>query len=124
MPIRVLTGNSQPNALSKINAAGINPAIFDLSISSFGDKHDTRLGLFEDSIRKVESQFTIPVSATNFTLVGDTPLDIECIKKAGCNVIAVSTGNYSKEQLARLEPAFVCERLPAAKDHLAAIMCC
>ena len=124
VPIGLLTGNSQPNAILKIKAAGIDPSVFDLSISSFGDEHDTRLGLFEDSMRKLKSQYGVPVSAGNVTLVGDTPLDVECAKRAGCNVVAVSTGDYSKDQLARLGPDTVCERLPEAEGYLATVICC
>jgi phosphoglycolate phosphatase-like HAD superfamily hydrolase len=55
------------------------------------------------------------VPVANVTLIGDTPLDIECAKKAGCAIVAVTTGNYTREQLAPLQPDVVCERLTEVK---------
>ena len=123
VPVGLLTGNSQENALLKIKASGIDPSIFDLTISSFGDKHDTRFGLVKDSMHRIEEQYGKFVNAEDITLIGDTPLDIECAKQAHCGVIAVSTGNYTRDQLRPLHPDIVCETLPEAKPYLAAVMC-
>lgn len=120
----LLTGNSRPNALLKIRAAGIDPTLFDLSISSFGDKHLSRLSLVQSSISKLEAHYGTFVTPANVTLIGDTPLDIECAKKAGCAMVAVTTGNYTLDQLAPLQPDVVCERLSEAKGFLSTIMCC
>jgi len=124
VPLGLLTGNSQANALLKIRAACINPNLFDLSISSFGDKHSSRLSLVQSSISKLETHYGTPVPVANVTLIGDTPLDIECAKKAGCAIVAVTTGNYTREQLAPLQPDVVCERLTEAKGFFSTIMCC
>ena len=124
VPIGLLTGNSRPNALLKIRAAGLDPSLFDLSISSFGDKHSTRLELLQNSISMLKAHYGTPVPAANIVLVGDTPLDIECAKQAGCAVIAVTTGNYTHDQLASLQPDVICDRLPEAKDFLSTVMCC
>lgn len=124
VPLGLLTGNSQANALLKIRAAGIDPNLFDLSISSFGDKHSSRLSLVQNSISKLEAHYGMPVPAANVTLIGDTPLDIECAKKAGCAIVAVTTGNYTRDQLAPLQPDLVCERLSEAKGFLSTTMCC
>ncbi|KAL8733198.1 MAG: hypothetical protein Q9166_002215 [cf. Caloplaca sp. 2 TL-2023] len=124
VPIGLLTGNSEPNALLKIKAAGIDTGIFDTSISSFGDKHGTRLGLVRDSIRKLKEQYGTQVNVEDVTLVGDTPLDIECAKEAGCGIVAVSTGNYAADQLVPLNPDFACRTLMEAKNYLATVTCC
>ena len=121
-PVGLLTGNLERNALLKIKAAGIDPDVFDMSISSFGDTHKTRLGLVQDSINKASKGYSTSVKAEDVTLIGDTPLDIECAKQAGCGVVAVSTGNYTTEQLAPLEPNALCEKLPQAKQYLTAVM--
>jgi phosphoglycolate phosphatase-like HAD superfamily hydrolase len=34
------------------------------------------------------------------TIIGDTPLDVDCAKAHGCRAIGVATGPYSVEQLA------------------------
>ena len=124
VPLGLLTGNSQANALLKIKAAGIDPAIFDLDISAFGDRHPTRLALVEDSIGKVKRRYGQHVEAGDVTLVGDTPLDIESAKDANCHVVAVGSGNYACEQLRALEPDFACAALGEARDFLAVVACC
>ena len=123
VPVGLLTGNSRDNALLKIKASGIDPSIFDLDISSFGDKHETRLELVQESINRIEKRYGQHINTHDVTLIGDTPLDIECAKQAHCGVVAVSTGNYSKDQLQPLGADIVCNTLPEAKPYLAAIMC-
>ena len=122
VPIGLLTGNSQPNALLKIRAAGIDTDIFDLGISAFGDKSANREELVQDSLGKLESRYGRRVDTRDVTLVGDTPLDIQCAKNSGCGVVAVATGNYTRNQLAPLEPDLLCERLSEAKPYLSAII--
>ncbi|KAI9039362.1 putative haloacid dehalogenase-like hydrolase [Aspergillus affinis] len=120
-PLRVglLTGNSRPNALLKIRAAGIDTSIFDLEISSFGDVHPDRQSLFQDSLKRLQTRYSRGVAAHDIVIVGDTPLDIECAKQTGCSVVAVATGSYKVDDLALLEPDFCCSLLTEAKDYLA-----
>ncbi|PKX98638.1 putative haloacid dehalogenase-like hydrolase [Aspergillus novofumigatus IBT 16806] len=117
--IGLLTGNSRPNALLKLRAAGIDTSIFDLEISSFGDVHSDRHTLFQDSFAKLQACYGLGISAHDIIIVGDTPLDVECAKQSGCSVIAVATGSYKVDDLALLQPDFCCSQLPEAKDFLA-----
>jgi phosphoglycolate phosphatase-like HAD superfamily hydrolase len=112
----LLTGNSHSNALLKLRAAGIDVGIFNLEISSFGDSHQNRLSLFQDSLSKLRDNFGSHIHASDVVVVGDTPLDVECAKQSGCSVIAVATGNYTVEELALLQPDFVCNQLTEAKE--------
>lgn len=118
--IGLLTGNSRPNALLKIRAAGIDPGWFDLGISAFGDTCVNREGLVTDSMGKLEERYGRKIDARNITLVGDTPLDISCAKSKGCGIVAVATGNYTSGQLAPLAPDLLCEGLAEAKGYLSA----
>lgn len=114
----LLTGNSRPNALLKLRTAGIDTSIFDLGISSFGDVHHNRLSLFQDYFAKLQARYSPNICASDVLVVGDTPLDIECAKQSGCSVVAVATGNYKVEELASLQPDFVCSQLIEAKEFL------
>lgn len=120
----LLTGNSQPNALLKLRAAGIDVSVFNLNISSFGDKHPTRLALVRDSVSKVEEYYGTSINEKDCIIIGDTPLDIDCAKKAGCSVIAVTTGHYRRDQLEELHPDLICEQLPEAEAYLTAKVFC
>ena len=101
--VGLLTGNSQANALLKLKTAGIDTKIFDLNISAFGDQHETRLGLVRDLMNKVELSLRIPLDTADVILVRDTPLDIKCARKAGCGIVEVSTGHYSKDEARGLQ---------------------
>ncbi|KAL4872398.1 hypothetical protein BDV12DRAFT_142936 [Aspergillus spectabilis] len=116
--VGLLTGNSRPNALLKLQAAGIDTAIFDLSISSFGDTHVDRISLIHDSMAKLRARDGPDLRESKVIIVGDTPLDIECAKQAGCAVVAVASGNYNMDDLAMLEPDHACAQIGEFKDYL------
>jgi phosphoglycolate phosphatase-like HAD superfamily hydrolase len=54
-------------------------------------------------------------------VIGDTPADIDCGRAIGSQTIAVATGVYSAEELARHEPWLVVAQLPAPEELAAAI---
>ncbi|KAI9373265.1 HAD-like domain-containing protein [Aspergillus egyptiacus] len=116
--VGLLTGNSRPNALRKLQAADIDPAIFDLSISSFGDTHFDRFSLIQDSMAKLHARDGPDLHQSKVIIVGDTPLDIECAKQAGCAVVAVASGNYDMDDLAVLEPDHACIQISESKAYL------
>ena len=123
MLVGLLTGNSQPNAILKLKAAGIDTNVFDLDISSFGDKHATRPGLVEEAMNKVEVKCHIRLNIGDVVLIGDTPLDIECARETGCRVVSVDTGHFSRNELAVCRPDFVCGTLVEAKKYLTGVIC-
>ncbi|KAL3468542.1 hypothetical protein BJX64DRAFT_246192 [Aspergillus heterothallicus] len=124
--IGLMTGNSRPNALLKLTAAGINTSIFDLRISAFGDTHIDRFSLIQDSMAKIRarddsySQSSAPRQdqKNKIIIVGDTPLDIECAKQAGCAVVAVASGNYGMDDLTVLGPDHACVEISESKAYL------
>ncbi|KAL2809178.1 hypothetical protein BJX63DRAFT_370058 [Aspergillus granulosus] len=120
--IGLMTGNSRPNALLKLTAAGINTSFFDLSISAFGDTHIDRLSLIQESMAKIRARDGSRAFQHNkqkkVIIVGDTPLDIECAKQAGCAVVAVASGNYGMDDLTVLEPDHACVRISESKAYL------
>ncbi|KAI0191105.1 hypothetical protein F4808DRAFT_444119 [Astrocystis sublimbata] len=114
----LLTGNSKPAALLKITEAGLPVDFFDLGFSSFGDACPSRAALFHDSLRGIETKYCFPLNSEDVLLIGDTPLDIDCAKKAGCRVLAVTTGNYDAVALESHGPDFLCNSLPEGKQFL------
>ncbi|KAL4926815.1 HAD-like domain-containing protein [Aspergillus undulatus] len=116
--VGLLTGNSRPNALLKLNSAGIDTEIFDLSISSFGDAHVDRISLIQDSMSRLRARDGHDLRESKVIIVGDTPLDIECAKQAGCVVVAVASGNYNMDDLTVLEPDHACVQIGESKAYL------
>ncbi|KAL4980431.1 HAD-like domain-containing protein [Aspergillus desertorum] len=118
LKVGLLTGNSRVNALLKIRAAGIDTEIFDLSISAFGDTHPDRISLIQGSMDKLRARDGPDIREGKVIIVGDTPLDIECAKKAGCAVVAVASGNYNIDDLAMFEPDHACTQIGESKAYL------
>ncbi|KAL4901426.1 hypothetical protein BDW74DRAFT_187666 [Aspergillus multicolor] len=116
--IGLLTGNSRANALLKIRTAGIDTEIFDLSISSFGDIHIDRISLIQDSMAKLRTRDGPDLHESKVIIMGDTPLDIECAKEAGCAVVAVASGNYNIDDLIMLDPDHACAKIDESKEYL------
>lgn len=116
--VGLMTGNSRSNALLKLKAAGIDTELFDHSVSAFGDSHVDRISLTEDSMAKLRERDGPNFDERKVVIVGDTPLDIECAKKAGCAVVAVASGNYDLDDLAVLKPDHACEQISELKAYL------
>ncbi|KAJ0416569.1 hypothetical protein BJY00DRAFT_326198 [Aspergillus carlsbadensis] len=116
--IGLMTGNSRPNGLLKLTAAGINTSLFDLRISAFGDAHMDRISLIQDSMAKICAIDGHNFQQGKLIVVGDTPLDIECAKQAGCAVVAVASGNYGMDDLAVLGPDHACLGISESKAYL------
>ncbi len=64
-----------------------------------------------DAIGVLNSQFEHPVSPDQVIVIGDTTLDVDCARAIGCSVLAVTTGGFSREQLADHESRWVADDL-------------
>ena len=49
--------------------------------------------------------------ASEIDVIGDTPRDIACGKAFGARTIAVATGTWSRDQLAKYQPDFLIDDL-------------
>ncbi|KAJ7662804.1 hypothetical protein DFH06DRAFT_1268739 [Mycena polygramma] len=114
----LLTGNSREGAALKISAAGIDVGMFDVDASSFGDTCCSRLTLFQDAKRALETKVGAPVDPRDVMLIGDTPLDVQCAKAVSARVVAIATGNYTLEELRACEPDMNCGYLPCVRSPL------
>ncbi len=108
--IGVVTGNLEPIGWLKLERGGIRE-FFDLG--SFSDKHEKREDIFRHGIELTRE---LRGSQTTVCFVGDTPNDIRAAAHVGMPVIAVATGIYSREDLAKESPTVCvasCEELLA-----------
>lgn len=101
IPIGALTGNTTGIGWKKLETAGIKD-FFDFG--AFGDSTNKRTELVEIAKVKAEKKFNKKFSLNNFVIVGDTPKDIKCARNAGISVIAVATGDFDFETLAKENP--------------------
>lgn len=105
----LLTGNIEPGARYKLEAAGIG---FDrFRVGAFGSDHADRDRLPAVAAERAAVCLGRRVPADRLVIVGDTPRDIACGKAHGARTVAVSTGNYSAGDLAAHGPDELLETL-------------
>lgn len=101
----LLTGNIEVGARAKLRAAGIDPSRF--TVCAFGSDHEVRGELPAIAQRRAKEQLGLQVGGDALVIIGDTPADIDCTRAIGARAIAVATGRYSVEELARHDPVAV-----------------
>jgi phosphoglycolate phosphatase-like HAD superfamily hydrolase len=94
----VVTGNFEQIGWRKLGRAGIRH-FFDFG--SFSDHREKREDIF---LHGIELARQLRGPETSVCFIGDTPSDIRAAAQLGMPVIAVATGIYSQEDLAREAP--------------------
>ena len=95
--VGLLTGNYEETAQVKIRAAGYDIRLFPFG--AFGADGPSRRHLTPVAIARATSHHGRAFDAARVTIIGDTPLDVDCAKAHGCRAIGVATGPYSAAQL-------------------------
>jgi phosphoglycolate phosphatase-like HAD superfamily hydrolase len=98
----VASGNLESVGWQKVSAAGLRDFF---QVGSFGDHHEQRRDIFENAVSIAKERLG---SAARVCFVGDTPDDIRAARLVKAQVIAVSTGTFSFEELATLGPDEFC----------------
>ena len=96
--IGVASGNLESVGWHKIEAAGLREFF---SFGCFSDGNEMRADIFKAAVKEARIRAGADASVC---FIGDTPEDIKAARIAGALVIAVCTGIYKNEDLARLKP--------------------
>jgi phosphoglycolate phosphatase-like HAD superfamily hydrolase len=99
--IGLLTGNYPSAAKAKLKVADIH---YDFKFGAYGEFDKDRNQLPMIALKEVEKKLEIKTDPSKFIIIGDTPRDVECAKYAGMKSVAVTTGRFTKEELAVYEP--------------------
>ena len=97
MRLALLTGNLEPIAWLKISRAGLGH-FFERGQGGFGSDHEDRTEL-PAIARKRAGNY--PRAKT--VIIGDTPRDIACARADGVRCVAVATGPFKAEELAKAD---------------------
>ena len=95
--LALLTGNLEPIARLKIGRAGLGH-FFEPGQGGFGSDHEDRTELPAIARRRAGHY---PRAKT--VVIGDTPRDIACARADGVRCIAVATGPFGPEDLAKAD---------------------
>ncbi len=103
--VGLLTGNTRAGARIKLAHYGLD-RYFDFG--GFGDNHLERDDVAREALAAVRGRLNGNVDLEHVWVIGDTPTDVSCGRAIGARVVAVATGNHTREELAAAGP-----------DHLA-----
>lgn len=92
--LSLVTGNFEPVARLKLDAAGIG-GFFAAGQGGFGSDHESRAELPAFARRRAGLAGGEPWPRRRTLLIGDTPRDVACARADGVRVIAIATGPYA-----------------------------
>jgi phosphoglycolate phosphatase len=99
--VGLLTGNIEPGARVKLRSTGLWP---HFRIGAFGsDDHDRRR-LPAVARARARAVVGADVPFERVTIIGETPLDVDCARGCGAVAVAVATGQYPRGELAACTP--------------------
>src|SRR2546428_5999761 len=110
--LALLTGNVSRGAQLKLEHYGV---WHFFEFGAFADDHHDRNRLGSFARARAKEKHGRGFSASQIDVIGDTPRDIACGKALGARTIAVATGIWSRDQLAKYQPDFLIDDLSNVK---------
>jgi phosphoglycolate phosphatase-like HAD superfamily hydrolase len=115
--VGLLTGNIEAGARIKLTPTGLWPLF---RVAAYGGDDADRRRL--PSIARARARaFGYDFTFDRITIVGDTPLDVECARGCGAVAVAVATGQHPAEELASCGPDLLFRDL-ADVDRVVALL--
>ena len=111
----LLTGNYKETAARKLGLADIKNYF---TFGAFGCDHTDRNMLGKAAQRSFLQEHNSEAEPQEFLIIGDTPLDIQCAKYFGCQIVVVTTGQFSKEELSKFKPDLILDSLEDPEEWL------
>jgi phosphoglycolate phosphatase len=99
--IGLLTGNVEKGAITKLRPTGLLPFF---SVGAYGSDEPDRRRLPSVARERIRTLTGRDVDFADMTIIGDTPLDVDCARACGARAVAVATGQHSLAELAACEP--------------------
>jgi phosphoglycolate phosphatase len=106
--LALLTGNVSRGAQLKLGHYGV---WHFFEFGAFADDHPDRNQLGSFARARAREKHGREFSAKEIDVIGDTPRDIACGKTLGARTIAVATGTWTREQLAKHHPDILVDDL-------------
>ena len=116
------TGNVARGARIKLARGGLDRffGFGEEDVNGFAHDGEAREQLVEAALRRASARLGRPLAPSEAVVIGDTPRDVAAARALGVPVLAVATGRYSQEELARSGADRVLPSLagPAVADML------
>lgn len=99
--VGLLTGNIEPGARVKLRSTGLWPLF---RVGAFGSDDVDRRRLPAIARRRTHELLGHDIPFERVTIIGDTPLDVDCARACGAFAVAVATGRYTAAELQGFGP--------------------
>jgi phosphoglycolate phosphatase-like HAD superfamily hydrolase len=96
----VLSGNTRPNAYTKLSAFGLDEYL-DFEVGGYGSDDDVRANLVGVAQRRASAKYGVRFIPAITVLVGDTPRDIRAGLDGGAHVVGVASGSDDMDALCK-----------------------
>ena len=100
----LLTGNIRVGAELKLRAHGLWNYFHT---GAFGDDHEDRNRLAAIAQERSEFWLSKPLNGSEIIIVGDTPHDIACAQAINAKSLAVTTGDFTSDDLRQHQPTWI-----------------
>lgn len=97
----LLTGNIEAGARVKLRSTGLLPLF---RIGAFGSDDPDRRRLPAIARERARALVGREFPFDRVTIIGDTPLDVDCARACGARAVAVATGHHPADELAACAP--------------------
>lgn len=111
--LALLTGNLEPMAYLKLEAAGLDSYF---PFGAFGSDDEDRNKLPAVALARAYAHTGRSFAPESVFIIGDTVHDVTCSRSIGCRTVIVCTGTYSRQELELHAPDLLLDDL---SDHVA-----
>jgi phosphoglycolate phosphatase-like HAD superfamily hydrolase len=116
--VGLLTGNIERGARVKLQPTGLLP---HFRLGAYGSDAIDRRRLPAVACDRARALAGGEVSFDRVTIIGDTPLDVDCARACGARAVAVATGQYGHAELAACTPDLLFNDFGNIDDVLSAL---
>jgi phosphoglycolate phosphatase len=99
--VGLLTGNIEWGARIKLRSTGLWPFF---RLGAFGSDDPDRRRLPAIARQRTRELLGHEIAVEHVTIIGDTPLDVDCARACGALAVAVATGRHSADELTACGP--------------------
>ena len=117
--VGLVTGNIEEGARLKLLPTGLWPRF---RVGAYGSDHMDRRLLPSLAARRAHALVGHAFAPTDVVVIGDTPHDIDCARAFGAVAVAVTTGQYSREELLAERPDALFDDLGDVERVLATLL--
>jgi len=119
--VGLLTGNVERGAIAKLRPTGL---LSFFRVGAYGSDEADRRRLPAIARERATATTGKAIPFPEITIIGDTPLDVDCARACGARAVAVATGQHTVDELAACHPDVVFPNLSDVETVVRALEDC